>query len=250
MLDSTFEGNWAIEFGLDAVNPNGLVARRLEFSAFTNGGLRASDNLSTSYGGSTAVINSISDISVNGVSESTPGASGGTGEAGLWIGQPVTHGVHRIAIKNVSISGIETVNNAWNTTFSDLNIDMSGPDESTGVGVYLEHFSRNLVFTHFSIRGARHGFNAEWDDGVGGNGAAHDVTIENGVIDAAGTTTSGKQVGVYLDQGTAATRVTDVTFESQNGAGIVAFENIGRKEFAGNTYRLSRGAVRLSTNHL
>ena len=61
------------------------------------------------------------------------------------------------------------MNNAWNTTFSDLDIDMSGPDQSSGVGVYLEHFSMHDTFTNFVITGVQRGITAEWDDGTVGN---------------------------------------------------------------------------------
>ena len=57
-----------IAVALSAVNPTGLVAQRLTFSDFTDCGLHASNTSLASYGESTAVINSISDISVNLVS--------------------------------------------------------------------------------------------------------------------------------------------------------------------------------------
>ena len=63
---------------------------------------------------------------------------------------------------------------------------MSGPKAAAGVAVYMEHFSRNLVFDGFSITGSSTGFNAEWDNGTPGDAAAHNVTIENGTIDAPG----------------------------------------------------------------
>ena len=122
VLDSTFEGNWDVAIGLYAYNDDGLVAQRLQFSHFTDEGLLASHSQELSYGSASKVINSVSDISVNGVSRNTPGASNGTAEAGIWIGEPVANGVHRIRIRNVSISGIETCNNSWNTTFTDLDI--------------------------------------------------------------------------------------------------------------------------------
>ncbi len=250
VLDSTFNGNWAIGFGLDAVNPDGLVAQRLQFSDFTDGGLRASDNHEASYGGQTSVINSISDISVNGVGESTLGGSNGTAEAGLWVGEPVTEGVHRIAIKDVAISGIETVNNSWNTTFSDLNIDMSGAHAAWGVGVYMEHYTTHDTFTNFVITGAATGFNAEWDDGIAGNGAAYNDTIENGSIDASGEVRPGNTVGVYLDAGTGPMTITNVTFENQNWAAIGAYENVGPTTISNNLYQLATGVVQLSSGHV
>ena len=75
VLDTTFDGNRVIPIGLDAVNPDGLVAQRLTFTNFTDEGIRASDNKTVSYGAATPKINTITDIYVNGVSRSTPGAS-------------------------------------------------------------------------------------------------------------------------------------------------------------------------------
>ncbi len=250
VLDCSFDGNWAIAVGLRALNPNGLLARRLTFTDFTAGGLRASDNLSTGYGGPTAVIDSITDISIDGVSESTPGASGGTGEAGLWIGEPIADGVHRIAIKNVAISGIETVNNSWNTTFSDLNIDMSGSHAAAGVGVYMEHFTIHDTFTNFVITGTSTGFNTEWDDGTPGNAAAHNDTIENGTINASGSTPGGNTTGVYLDAGTGPMTVTNVIFKNQNWAGIGAYDDVGPNSFSDNTFQLASGAAPVSPGHI
>jgi hypothetical protein len=247
VLDSTFEGNRTIAVGLLASNPSGLVAERLSFTDFTDDALRASDNVPVAYGASTPLIESISDIAVNGVSRGTPGASNGTGEAGLWIGEPVAQGVRRIAIRNCAWSGIETANNAWNTTFSDLDIDMSGGEAAAGVGVYLEHFSINDVFTNFLIRGARDGFNAEWNDGTAGGEAAQRDTIENGTIDASGWTLGGPTVGVYLDAGTSTTTILNVTFAAQTLAAIDAYENIGVNTFNGNAFKLAPGAVALST---
>jgi hypothetical protein len=250
VLDCTFSGSWAIPVGLNAVNPNGLVAQRLQFTNFVDGAIRASNNSLASYGGSTAAIDTITDISINGVSESTPGRSGGTAEAGIWIGQPVTNGVHRILIRNVANAGIETVNNSWNTTFSDLNIDMGGPHAAAGVAVYMEHFTTRDTFTNFVITGAATGFNTEWDNGIAGEAAAHGDTIENGTIDATGARRAGNTAGVYLDAGTGPMIVTNVTFKNQNWAGIGAYRDIGPNSFSGNTYRLATGAVQVSPNHV
>ncbi|HZP73284.1 MAG TPA: hypothetical protein VFA97_07910, partial [Gaiellaceae bacterium] len=107
VLDSTFDGNWVVGAGIQAYQPLGLDAERLQISHFTDAGLFVSDNVPVAYGASTPAATVISDISVDGVSRPTPGSSNGTAEAGLWIGQPVIDGVHRIKVRNVSISGIE-----------------------------------------------------------------------------------------------------------------------------------------------
>ena len=249
ILDTTFAGNRVIPIGINAFNPDGLVARRLTFTHFTDEGIRASDNDTAAYGGQTPKVRSITDISVNGVSRSTPGASNGTAEAGLWIGEPVLDGVHRIKVRNVSWSGIETVNNAWNTTYTDLDIDMSGPNAATGVAVYLEHFSDHLVFDRFVLSGTPAGFNAEWNNPAwGGVAAAHDTTIENGVVNANGWTLPGRTVGIYLDQGTESTTITHVTFKNQNFAAIDAYNTIGSNKFSANKYGM--GLRPISTVHI
>jgi hypothetical protein len=251
VLDCVFRGNNVIPQGLLALNPDGLVAQRLQFFDFQNEGIRASDNKTVSYGSATPKINSISDIYVNGVANPTPGASSGTAEAGLWIGHTVVNGVHRIKVRNASSSGIEVVNNSWDTNFSDLDIDMSGPNQSAGVGVYLEHYSYRNVFTGFVIRGANTGFNAEWADPAwGGVAGAHFTTIANGLIDAVGSTVAGPRVGVYLDEGTESTSVTGVVFRNQNWAAIGAYKNVGTNNFGGNDYSgLTTGTTAISIAH-
>jgi hypothetical protein len=251
VLDCVFRGNRVIPQGLLALNPDGLVAQRLQFFDFQNEGIRASDNSTVSYGSATPKINSISDIYVNGVTYPTPGTSNGTAEAGLWIGHPVVNGVRRIKVRNVSWSGIEIVNNSWNTSFSDLDIDMSGPNQAAGVGVYLEHYSYRNVFDGFVIQGAHAGFNAEWaDPSWGGVAGAHFTTIENGLIDASGSTVAGRQVGVYLDEGTESTTVTGVVFRNQNWAAIGAYRNVGTNRFGSNDYSgLTASAAAISADH-
>jgi hypothetical protein len=250
VLDCVFRGNKALNFGLYVRNPSGLVAQRLEFYDFTDVALWASDDATVSYGAATPIIDSISDIYVNGVSRSVPGASDGTGEAGVWVGHPVTNGVHRIKTRNVGWSGIETVNNSWGTTFSDLDLDMSGPNESAGVGIYLEHFSYHNVFQRFTIRGANSGVTTEWNDpSWGGVAASHFSTFEDGTIDAAGA--NGKQtMGVWLDAGTDSTTIARVTFKNQNWAAICTYKVAGTNSMTGNDYSgLLAGAVNVTTGH-
>lgn len=248
VLDSTFEGHGVISWGLLALNPRGLVAQRLTFAHFTDVGLRASDNVPVSEGTWTPQLNTVTDISVNDVAQAVPGSSNGTGEAGVWIGEPVVNGVHRIRIRDTAWSGLETCNNVWNTEFTDLDIDMSGQPQGRAVGVYLEHYTRNDAFTRFKISGARIGFNAEWDLGVAGNAGAHDVVISHGTIDANGSPLP-NTVGIYLDQGTESTTVKSVRFIGQTMAGIAANATTGQNVFGGNNWSgLRPGAVQIMTS--
>jgi hypothetical protein len=249
VLDTTFQGNWDVAVGLLVMNPAGLVAQRLQFTDFTDEGIRASDDVQVAYGGSVPVMNTITDINVNGVSRSTPGASDGTAESGIWIGEPVANGVNRILVRNCAVSAIETVNNSWNTTFSNLNIDMSGPEAYDGIGVYFEHFTQHDTFTNFTMTGTRTGFNAEWNDGTTGNEAAQNDTIENGTVNADGWTLGTNESGAYLDQGTGAITITNVTFDNQNWAGIGAYLPSTPPIITNNTYNIAAGAVDVSPNH-
>ncbi len=251
VLDCTFEGHWAIGAGILAMNPSGLVAQRLRFSHFTDEGIRASDNVHVRYGAATPHISSITDISVDGVSYAKAGSSNGTAESGLFIGHPVTDGVHRIRVRDAAVAGIETVNNAWDTTYTDLDIGMNGPHAYAGVGVYMEHDSIHDVFDGFLMKGVRAGFNGEWNDGVPGNAAAKHDIIRNGTIDAAGWPQgSGHTVGVYLDEGSDSNTVVGVTFVNQTWAAIGTYLNIGANSFVGNRFRLASGAAQHSTAHL
>jgi hypothetical protein len=251
VLDCVFRGNYAVRFGLLAFNVTGLDAQRLEFYGFTDAGLRASDQREVAYGGQTSRIDTVWDIYVDGVSRPVPGSSFGTDEAGVWIGNPVTGGVKRIAVRNTAWSGIEVVNNSWDTVFSDLDIDMSGRFHGD-TGIYLEHYSYNNVFENFEITGARVGITAEWaDPGWGGRAAAHFTIIRNGSIDAAGTQAPGNQAGVYLDEGTESTTVTNVVFQNQNWAAIGAYKNVGTNRFENNDYSgIGPQALPVKTSHM
>ena len=114
----------------------------------------------------------------------------------------------------------------------------------------MEHYSRSVVFERFSIVGAKFGFKAEWADPAwGGNAAAHNVVIRNGIVDASGSTLPGNQAGVYLDEGTVSTTVSGVTFKNQNWAGIAAYKTVGSNTFTNNTFQLPAGAVQISAKH-
>jgi hypothetical protein len=249
ILDCTFNGNRAIRIGVNAYSPGGLEAERLVFRNFLFAGLRATDNKKVSYGESTPRIETISDISVDTVADPSPGASNGRGEAGLQIGHPVENGVQRIRVRNASWMGVELFNNAWDTTYSDLDIDLTGPLQSRGVGVYLERFAYRNVFERFTLLGVKTGFNAEWaDPDDGGVAASHFTTIRDGVIDAAGASLDRPSIGVFLDIGTESTTVTGVSFRNQTYAAIGTDENIGTNVFEGNDYSgLAPGAEQIRT---
>jgi hypothetical protein len=151
----------------------------------------------------------------------------------------------------VAWAGIETANNAWDTSFTDLTVDMSGTHQAHGVGMYLEHYSRHLTFDRFSLTGVRVGVNAEWaDPAYGSIAGAHFVSFTNGLIDSAGSTLPGNQAGIFLDVGTESTTVSSVTFRNQNWAAIGAYQTIGTNSFTLLTTLLPSTATAISTSHI
>lgn len=247
ILDCTFEGNWAVAYGIIDYSPDGASYQRLVFSHFTDVGLRSSNNKAVSYGSATPKIQAISDISIDGVSRAVPGSSNGTAEAGLFIGHPVLNPVARIKTRNVSWSGVETVNNAWDTTFTDMDIDMTGPKMSDGVGVYAEHYSLHNTYQNSTIR-AKTGLNGEWDHGTIGTAGCRNCVITGVTFDGTGISHS---AGVYLDEGSESNTITNCTFIGQTWAAIGAYLNVGTNSFdVGNTYQLPAGVPQFSTNHI
>ena len=176
--------------------------------------------------------------------------SNGTAEQGILIGNPVANGIRRIKIRNAAWDGIETANNAWDTTFSDLDIDMSG--SYYGVGIYLEHYSYYNTFTNFFIRGAKLGINMEWNDPVWTTGRRRTSRrSRTGRSTPPAILYPGNQAGVYLQPGTEATTVQGVIFKNQNWAAIGADSTTGTNSFSANDFTgLKTGAVGLRTTPL
>jgi hypothetical protein len=50
----------------------------------------------------------------------------------------------------------------------------------------MEHMSIHNTFSNFKITGARLRLNADWNQRVPGDAAAHFTTIKNGLIDSTG----------------------------------------------------------------
>lgn len=235
VTDCVFRGHGVVPAGLKAYQPAGLVAQRLQFFGFTDFGMLVTDNKTVPYGSATPRGKVISDIYVDGVSRPVPGSSDGRAEQGVQVGNPIVDGVHRIEVRNTAWDGLETANNSWDTTFSDLNIDMSG--SFNGVGIYLEHYSYHDTFERFLLRGCKIGVDAEWNDPLwSSRAAAHFTTIANGTIDSAGWGPSGGQAGVYLQPGTESTTITGVVFRNMRRSGIIADETAGVDGFRANDF--------------
>lgn len=249
--DSIFEGNWALWHGLFLLQVENNVIERNEFYHFRDTGIRISDTAYTGhiqYGDPVKAIDHISDIFVDGVSRAVPGESNGTGEMGLWVGNPVTNGVERIKVRNVSWTGVNVIDNPRDTVFRDLDIDMNGEFIAAGVPVYLEHWSYFNEFRNFWLRGAT-GFVCEWDDPAwGGTPGCRNNFIHTGVIDGVGNWPT--SIGISLDDGTWSTTVRNVRFIGQQKAAINLNNVEGTNDFEDNDFTgIAPGALPIRYGH-
>lgn len=249
--DSVFRGNWTLWHGLLLYLVENNVIERNEFYHFRDTAVRISNTAYTghiAYGEPVKAMRHISDIYVDGVSRATPGESNGTGEMGLWVGNPVTNGVERIKVRNVSWTGINVIDNPRDTVFRDLDIDMNGQFIAAAVPVYLEHWSYYNEFSNFWLRG-KHGFVCEWDDPAwGGTPGCRNNLIHSGVIDGVGNWSN--SIGINLDQGTYSTTVRHVRFVGQAKAAINLNNVAGVNDFTDNDFTgILPGALPIKYGH-
>lgn len=252
--DSAFDGNDQIWHGAHLLHPAGVVVERVILKNFLDTGMRISDTASVGHiqeGGAVSSIARVWDVDIDRVGRSPGGGtsvSNGTGEMGLWIGNPVTDGVRRIKTRNTSVAGIQAVDNSRGTVFSDLDIDAIGPDMTMGIGFAHEHWSYGNTIRDYQIRAVT-GIHCEWSDPEwGGTPACRNLFVGQGVVDGTGITRS---VGVSLDEGTFSTTVRGARFVGQTRAGINKYFIEGTNDLLDNDFSgIAPGAVPIREGHL
>ena len=89
----------------------------------------------------------VTDVIVDGVSKPAPGASGGTGEAGAWLGNPTT--LQRAIIRRCAWMGINVVGRSQGSFLEDILI------EECPVGVYFELATHDVTLRRVYTRGIK-----------------------------------------------------------------------------------------------
>ena len=251
--DSVFDGNWSIYSGVKLLLPDNAVLERSKFYNFRDIPAFISDTAYTGhtiYGQPVKQMSHIIYLYIDGAVREVPDASNGQGEVGLWVGNPVQNGVQRLKIRNTSVSGLHIIDNSRDTTFTDLDIDMTGPNAVQAVGIYVEHWGYSNTLTNFAIK-ARAGINCEWNNPefYAYKAACQKVTISDGVIDGTGTWTM-PSIGVILTNGTFGTTIRNVRFIGQVRAAITAYEVGANNVYIDNDYsEIKPTAVEVSTLH-
>jgi hypothetical protein len=233
-------GTSSIDVGINPEAYDGAVIQRVVLTTFNDHAIRLWANDHVPLGSTTRAANTVTDVVASDVHYATPGSNGGRTESAVWIGEPVTNGVHRIKV-SASFIGMETVNNSYNTVFTDFDVTCPNAYQSSAA-VYLEHQTEYDTFSNFHIAQCDDSFNAEWYAGQTTAAAHHDV-ITNGTLDARGAYGAGS-VGVYLDAGTEDVSVMNTTFIGQGTAGIVEHQILSRGSYSGNDFsQLAPGAT-------
>jgi hypothetical protein len=236
VLDVTLEGHSAIEAGVIARQPEGLVVQRVVARNFTGYGVLVDRN---SVESAVAVPPLLEDLDLANVSRSVPRSSNGRAEACLWVGNTAV--VRRVRTRDCAWEGIWAGTSAHGALFEHLDVDDSG------IGVYVEHFARGTTFQRMRIGpNVNKGVNCEWaDPSWGSRPACVDNVIQDSYFDT-------RVAGVYLDEGTMRTTVRRSVFVNQAWAAIGDYRGVGNlADTQGNDYRgIAPGAVPLTDKHI
>jgi hypothetical protein len=269
--DSWISGGNVVGAGIAARSTKGLVVQRVVASGFTNVGIMFMASSPAHLADNPRAPPVVSDVEISDVYRTSRGSSKGTAEAGLWIGTKSI--VERVRVSNVGWMGSWIGGNANCVTLSDFEIDNAfryTPGAETpigGVGLYIEHWTRESIFQSFRIgpKVAKPweeghmmgvGIASEWGDPAYGRnphfgeslGASQKNIIQNGMINS-------KCIGVSLEDAVG-TRISGVRFENQRAAAIKEYESSGKDhdydtewQNNGNSFDISPSAKRYSRSH-
>jgi hypothetical protein len=217
--DSWLDGNnRTAAGGINSTN-GGLDVRRSVITGFYSSGIRSWCNCHDPPHSSTHTDAQISDLVVKNIHMTPAGSDSGRTEQGMLLAFPVANGVSRVLIQDAFI-GFEPVLNFDDTMVTDLEISGTAPgiysaNGVNNVAIYPEANTYGWTLDRFLLAGTYpRGINCEYDHGVVGNGACHQVHIQHGTI-----TTD--RAGIYFDQGQEANVVDDVTLNGQSEVGAV-----------------------------
>jgi hypothetical protein len=218
IFDSTFEGHYALDTGIELRQVQDAVVQRVVVRHFRRQGVFVSDCCDANWYDNPAQASRITDVDVEGVREVVPGSSDGRAEYGVWIGNGVVNPVERLRIEHAWWSGLWTGSSAHDTTFRDLTI--ATVDRAGGNAVYDEHQTTRVTFERFNLGpNIAEGFVCEWNYGSG-PGACTGSVFQDGTIDS-------QKAGVFLDLGQVQNTIRRVTFLNQECAAIVDNQGIG-----------------------
>lgn len=234
ILDTTFNGNSAVGYGILVRQPEGLVVQRVRARNFLSNGIAADANSQSLVLAAPLLME---DLDVSGVSRPVPKSSNGTAEACVWVGNNGT--VRRVRVSACAWMGIWTGTNLRNSLFEHLTI------ESTPVGIYMEHYTTASTFQRMRIASTvSTGILCEWADPAWGSRPG---CVDNVIQDS---TIESTRAGVYLDEGTTRVTIRRVRFLNQRWAAIGDYKGVGNSYTENDYSGIAAGAVPISFSHM
>jgi hypothetical protein len=234
ILDTTFDGNNAVQSGILARQVEGLVVRRVVVANFQSYGVFEDQNV---QGATIAKPALLEDISVSNVSRPKPKSSNGRAEACIWLGNTAT--LRRAKVRHCAWDGLWAGTAFTGGLVTDLDVG------STPIGLYLEHYTTNSTFENMRVGGnVAIGVNCEWADPAWGSRPG---CVGNTIRDSTFDTT---RAGVYLDEGTTDVTVRNCRFLNQTWAAIGNYRGSANSFVGNDIASLAGGAVGYTTAHI
>lgn len=218
--DCIIHGNGVLEFGVLARQPEALSIHRVELDGVRHFGVYASTNDATTL----ATPIEIHDIRIHDIYDPANDEKG----CGVALGHQAT--VTRAHLRDIRSTGILTANHCDGALLSQLDIDRiggpgRGPGLGGGVGVYIEHQTRNARIERFCVGpDTRIAVNSEWDHHGGDPKLAKGPRGTNTVVRHGSS--AAWLFGVQFDQGTRNGTVHDVSFRNYRKAAILFYNNL------------------------
>jgi hypothetical protein len=211
----------------------------------------------------------IEDCIIENVRQAPAGGSGGTGEAGAWLGNPTD--MRRVVIRNFAWMGVNLVGRGHHSNLTDVLID-GGP-----VGVYFEHYAHTIrlerVKTSTDIRTtavaggseplgllAGRSFTFEWVySGIYGRVGPHTVEFIDCPIYCppedprflSGPTGFDPSSGVYIGPGCHSVKFLGSTYFYGPGVGVWApTQRLGPDIYIAPTVQFRNGGARVKYHNL
>jgi hypothetical protein len=233
VLDTRLSGHGRVDTGLLVRQPRGFVGRRIVADGFRGYGVLVDPN-DLHY--RTNAPFALSDLTISRVRRPVVGSSKGRAEACLWLGSPGT--ARRVSVRTCGITGIWTGTATRGSRVVDAIVDRAP------VGIYIEHYTTGTTFQRLRVGpNVERGVNAEWSNIAHGHKpASSDNVIQRGYFRT-------KDVGVYLDEGTARTVIRHCVFAGQAWAAIGDYLGQGNTYYDNDFAAIGSTAVPVTHDH-
>lgn len=240
IADTWLNGAGRIGAATTARATSGLVIQRVVIRGFSDYGILSMAPSPHYRTDAPEIPPLVEDVDISGVFRVPRGSARGTAEDGIWIGTKSI--VRRAWMRDIGWMGLWAGANTNGAIVSDVsisNVFKDSPDGtiSGGMGLYIEHWTRDTVFRNFHIGPEmqdplkegflmKHGIVTEWADPDYVNprdndppGASHRNVLRDGIINSS-------CIGINMEDSTGSI-IRNISFICQMAAAIKEFRTSG-----------------------